>query len=692
MQYLPPERRTGTRFRLRSLLLILASGFLLISPTIHSARPTLGDRDAVGKTVRPIRVHRISGVRASLEKMKNMEAGLKHRTKRVLPRPPLPPPISIRESGVEAMTPPDPSPLSTAGSLLQSFPGLIDSNTRIPPDTQGAAGPDHLVSILNTEFAIFNKSTGSMLRGFPIDMRAFWAPLGDGPGEPAENPFDPKILFDQYSQRWILAADSNPNDAAAAILVAVSLTADPTAGFDLFAIPADPAGQTWADFPGLGVDPGWVYVTNNTFTVKASPAFAEAKFWLIDKGSLLSGGPLVVQEFLNTVGGSTWQPAHAFGPTAVNYIVSENWTASGTSRFLRIQVFSFPAGTPVLTDLGFLQVADYGIATLLDATQFMIPERIETNDTRLLDAVLRNGKLWTIHHVDGSMNAGQAEVSWYELEPRQADANGTAGPLRQGRIGDIEQHFFYPSIGVNAFECLGFGFTGSSPLIFATGYFAFRKASDPPGGFHGPEFLKIGNDPYFKDFGKGRNRWGDYSATVVDPADDRTFWTLQEYAEQDVGNGPNDDRWGTWWGGFTCGCSTDADCDDGIACNGQESCNLNTLLCQTGPPAFCGDGSCQEVDGLRLNPAGTLGLEVSLDWAIEPELQSFNLYRSTTPDLGDLSCIAQEIFRPPLLDSETLFPGDFRAYLVTGTDLCGNETTLGFSLPAGERQAPFPCN
>ena len=45
------------------------------------------------------------------------------------------------------------------------------------------------------------------------------------------------------------------------------------------------------------------------------------------------------------------------------------------------------------------------------------------------------------------------------------------------------------------------------------------------------------------------NRWGDFSATVVDPADDVTFWTLQEYAQiPDPVTGTS--RWGTWWGKF----------------------------------------------------------------------------------------------------------------------------------------------
>ena len=34
----------------------------------------------------------------------------------------------------------------------------------IPPDTMGAAGPDHLVSILNSDFGVFDKATGAVLQ------------------------------------------------------------------------------------------------------------------------------------------------------------------------------------------------------------------------------------------------------------------------------------------------------------------------------------------------------------------------------------------------------------------------------------------------------------------------------------------------------------------------------------------------
>jgi hypothetical protein len=51
-------------------------------------------------------------------------------------------------------------------------------------------------------------------------------------------------------------------------------------------------------------------------------------------------------------------------------------------------------------------------------------------------------------------------------------------------------------------------------------------------------------------------------------------------------------------------CTSDAECDDGLVCNGVETCNLGTMLCESGapitcpPPGQCEESvDCQEPDG-----------------------------------------------------------------------------------------------
>ncbi len=466
--------------------------------------------------------------------------------------------------------------LLLAGPLLnQSFAGMMDDGTFSPPDTNGAAGPDHLVSILNRGFAIYDKQTGQLVSG-PISHAAFWSALGPG----IVFPFDPRVVFDQYSQRWIIVADSNPGSVLASVLVAVSHSADPTLGFTEFAIKADPASLTWADFPGLGVDADHVYITNKMFQING--VAVGAKFWVIDKMSLLAGGPLLAWEFTNAVGGLTWQPTHAFGPTSAAYLLNQGWVSEDGSPLLRIQEFSFPGGSPLLTDLGFIQVDDY--LDPEDAPQFGTAKLIETNDARLLNAVLRDGKVWTTHHVRGTGGSSSTEVAWYELDPALAGPTGTGGPIQQGRVSDPGRHYYFPSIAVNSREDVALGFSGSGSTIFASGFYSMRLATDAPGTMRDVQPLKSGVDTYHKTFGGTRNRWGDYSATAIDPDDDLTFWTIQEYAEQSAGECSTCDRWGTWWGRFEAAlCSGDFECDDGLFCNGPESCDAGVCVRGAGP-------------------------------------------------------------------------------------------------------------
>jgi hypothetical protein len=51
-------------------------------------------------------------------------------------------------------------------------------------------------------------------------------------------------------------------------------------------------------------------------------------------------------------------------------------------------------------------------------------------------------------------------------------------------------------------------------------------------------------------------------------------------------------------------CTADADCDDGLACNGAETCNLGTEMCESGTPVVCDDGNDCTADACA-EPAGS---------------------------------------------------------------------------------------
>jgi hypothetical protein len=166
-----------------------------------------------------------------------------------------------------------------------------------------------------------------------------------------------------------------------------------------------------------------------------------------------------------------------------------------------------------------------------------------------LNAVFRNGRLWTTHSggLPASAATDRTGVFWYEIDPSQLNSTGV--PIVQSGVldGGPDVHYFFPSIAVNSLGDVALGSSRSDSTRYVEAVVTGRRKGDPAGSMDAIAIIKDGEDSYVKDFGAGQVRWGDYSATVVDPADDLTFWTIQEYAETDVGPSSSDDRWGTWW-------------------------------------------------------------------------------------------------------------------------------------------------
>src|SRR6266571_537711 len=79
---------------------------------------------------------------------------------------------------------------ATPGPLLSTTSGLGFagvgngdygfSDLYAPPDTNGAVGATQYVQWVNTYFAVFNKSTGGIVAGFPKAGNSIWAGFGGG--------------------------------------------------------------------------------------------------------------------------------------------------------------------------------------------------------------------------------------------------------------------------------------------------------------------------------------------------------------------------------------------------------------------------------------------------------------------------------------------------------------------------------
>ncbi len=234
--------------------------------------------------------------KASWQDMLDYEANnpVEPGTPTVVPYMPPPPTVELGGNGVngniETINPKSPSfdPLAPPGTV-NSFLGLGDNNTSIPPDTMGAAGPNHLVVMLNTQVRIQNKLGGTI---DTVTLDNFWTSMTGLSG----NPFDPKIVYDSLSGRWIATVDADGGLATSAAWFAISDTSDPTGAWTFYAFDTDTTNTYWADYPGFGVNSTWIAITNNMFT-NVGNNFSGAQMWVIDKTEALAGGTITPTVF-----------------------------------------------------------------------------------------------------------------------------------------------------------------------------------------------------------------------------------------------------------------------------------------------------------------------------------------------------------------------------------------------------------
>jgi hypothetical protein len=434
-----------------------------------------------------------------------------------------------------------------APSLTAGFLALGDANSSIPPDTHGAAGPAHLMVTLNTQIRYQDK-TGAILG--TLGLNGFWSARNGGSGA-----FDPRVTYDQLAGRWVtVACDDQFNGG---LLVGVSRNSDPTGTWDLFRIPA--GAGLWADFPTLGFNKNWVALQVNIFT-NTTNLFVESRVYAINRSQLYGGPPatLSYSTITLTAVSGTQVPAVTHDPTLAleDLYLLQAWSSVGGQ--LRLWKLTGPLGSETVQSIGFPTGPPWSNGASGDfAPQLQgppgcqycspgpcSPRQIDTGDSRVQNVVYRNGRIWAAHTVFFPTGTPtRSSVQWWQVNP-----DATVG--QRGLVDDATgtRFFAYPSLAVNKNDDVLLGYSRFQGNQYAGASYSFRIAIDPLNTMQPESPLKDGLACYYKDFLLGENRWGDYSATVVDPTDDKTLWTIQEYAAASLGPGQVDDRWGTWWG------------------------------------------------------------------------------------------------------------------------------------------------
>lgn len=430
-----------------------------------------------------------------------------------------------------------------------------------PPDTMGAVGPTQFGITLNGTVRFFLKSTGSVVGQLNTDLDNFF-------GQPAGTTTDPRIRYDRHSKRWYIICISKTETINNRIFIAVSSgsTIVNSASFTKFTITVP--GSIFLDYCTLGIDAAALYIGGVPFNSSGAYAPSLQVVLVVNKASLLAGGPVVFTAL--PISGATMKVPQGVDnfdvpiTTTYGYFVGVSGSSKGLLTLARILN---PGGTPTISTPVAITVPQtalpIGVPTFGRTNN---SGTIDGGDDRLQMGVIRNNQLWTTHQVgvtaQGVCSIATSEntrngARWYQIDLSATTDNTVSARLVQAgtlygasfvNTTTTGLNYWIPSLMVSgqghmALGCstAGAGATytvvdqvvGGQPNAAAAG----RLAADSLGSIQSA--TSFTNTTTFAPYNKVTNgfiynassyRWGDYSYTSLDPSDDMTMWTIQEFA------------------------------------------------------------------------------------------------------------------------------------------------------------------
>lgn len=427
-------------------------------------------------------------------------------------------------------------------TIGQNFSGssFFTNSQALPPDANGAIGPQHFVEFINGAFAAYDRNNpGNVLRESDID---FWFNAGVSVAND-QGVTDPRVIYDPLSQRWFASMidfDANAADPtleANDFLLAFSATADPTGDWVAFRFRADTNKNAFADFPTLGVDSNAVYLSGNMF--KGGDNNLGPNLVCIPKADLLNSN-LTTRTYFGILDPSVYgwvlQPATSSDAASSGSVLSMGDIGSdselhsnifmfhvlgaghsGATLSTPVQITVSPYVCPFNSDMGF---------PLFNPTQPDGTRQLQANDPRFAAKVYSvGGILYGVHNTEFN---DRIAIQWYRV------SSATGALLEQGMISDSDLDLFFPSIAATPNGAVVIGCNGSSIDTFVSSFAYIGQTTGGVTTFGAPMLLQSGKVSYH-DLNEvlldptAGSRWGDYSATSVDPNDPTHIWTIQMF-------------------------------------------------------------------------------------------------------------------------------------------------------------------
>jgi Bacterial pre-peptidase C-terminal domain/Putative binding domain, N-terminal/Viral BACON domain len=469
-------------------------------------------------------------------------------------RAPQTPPLYTEQQDRAAQPKDGRQPLALAQAL--SFAGVgndeqPDGSHPRPPDTDMAAGPNHIVTVVNSMYAVYDKT------GMRLQLNSLFSLYGGVC--PTCAPFDPRVVYDPVANHWIIMAlhlIDTTTVKESYVLVAVSQTPDPTGAWWSYKLDATlnfNGENTWSDYPDLSFDGipadqgGAVYITTNqfTFTTKSSRT---AALFILPKSALYTGQQLNfwrASDHHNADGSQafTLRAAKTYGNDGGEYLINTRNVGSSVSIWRVVP--TYPPNPVNWTLQATIPIGAYSPAP--SARQLGCSNTLDTIDNRIYSAVWRNNHLYAAFTEAHDWGGGGGTVAAI----RYLKINTTSNVAELNQVyGADGSNYFFPALAPDSSDNIVLIFARSGAGEFGSLRYTGRLTIDTT--TQSSSLLKAGVQCLTGA------RYGDYQAAAIDPADGRKVWIYGEWAADLPGVSSVSD-WGTWVG--------QVQFDNGPSCN-----------------------------------------------------------------------------------------------------------------------------
>ena len=462
----------------------------------------------------------------------------------IQPRPLVPPIVKTEDiltKGFPEVAPPTTNDATTLTRSPQTvgpvnFTSVTLADTlSLPPDSNGGVGPSQFLTVVNGRIRTHSKATGAMDNIINTTLDSFFNSVRNG-----VRTTDPRVKFDRVTNRWFIVCINVQQPGPNRILLAVSnagiITGTTVWRFfflDHSVVP--PIGDTglFFDFPTLGIDANALYIGGNLFD--SNNFYVNSTAIVIQKTSALATGPLVATAFRNLI--NTGGPVTPQGVTNFDSAPLQGFFIGNVnSSFLGLRIISNPGTTtPTMSSVVFIPIT----ATAAPPDVPCIcsgPNLLDSVGDRLAEAHIRASQLWITHNI-GLDSTGTSTgtitrtgIRWYQFNITSPNAPTLTQSGTLFHSAPVDPNFYWmPSLMTSGQNHMALGFSVGGEAQFANAGTVGRLVGYGAGTLGSIVFYTNSSTAY--NVQSGVQRWGDYSITSLDPQDNMTMWTIQEFCD-----------------------------------------------------------------------------------------------------------------------------------------------------------------